>query len=667
MKGLFFAAVLAAFACVSHAATPVDIESHLRLNDVNDLQISPDGKHYAAIIPAEDRSMLVIIRRADKARTATFSMGEDFHVIEFMWANSERVLIMMGEKSGMLEQPQWNGNLYAMGIDGGPSSLVGADAGAAAGVSRLRPRKAEYVSARLMDRLPGDDRSVLVAITPYSDDIAHSEADRLDVYNGKRRTLARSPVRGASFEADPQGEVRFSWGQDFQNANKLYYRDVGGEWELLNDEAETGVVERPIGFTADGRTAYLQVERGGGPDAIVAFDTVDRSRHDVFRDDTVDPDKVIFEQMPDGFQEPVGVFLQDGAPRTEFFKPEARIAKLYRALEAAFPGQSVEITSRTRDDRLAVVLVRSDRNPGEYFLFDTVDKQASRIMGPRDWVDPEHMGRTRGIAFEARDGLEVHGLLTVPAGSDGKNLPMVVYVHGGPFGLHDEWGFDLYQPDVQILSNAGYAVLQVNFRGSGNYGRDFREAGARQWGLKMQDDLTDATRWAIREGIADADRICIGGASYGAYASLMGVAKEPNLYQCAIGYVGVYDLEMMYGRGDIQERMTGKNYLRDWVGTEGIAENSPANLAGRIKAPVFLAAGGEDERTPIEQSEKMERALKGAGVPVETLYYRTEGHGFYKLEHRRELYQRMLAFLSRHIGGGIAKAGTPGGEGRDAD
>ncbi|GAB3728343.1 S9 family peptidase [Luteimonas pelagia] len=664
MKQLFAAAMLAVFSCAAIAAEPVDLEAHLRINEVNDLKISPDGKYFAATVPAEDRSVLTIIRRSDKKPTAVFSMGEDFHVISFTWANNERVLISMGEKSGALEQPRWNGNLYGMGVDGGPVSLVGTDAGVVGGASRLRAKEIEYVSAQLIDKLPGDDRNVLVAVTPYSEDIAHSEADALDVYTGRRRTLARSPVRGAGFAADPQGEVRFSYGRDFQNANKLYYRDVGGEWELVNDETQTGRVEWPLGFDAEGRIAYLEVERASGPNAIVAFDTVDGTRSTVFQDDTVDPGSLIFEQHASGYMEPVGVFVASGKPRSEFFKPTARIAKLYRGLEAAFPDESVAITSRTRDDRLAVVQVYSDRNPGEFYLFDTTTMQASRIMGRRDWIDPEKMGSTREISFKARDGLTIHGLLTTPAGAGGKDLPMVVYVHGGPFGVSDAWGFDT---DVQTFANAGYAVLQVNFRGSGNYGMSFEDAGAKQWGLKMQDDVTDATRWAIREGIADEDRICIGGASYGAYASLMGVAKEPGLYKCAIGYVGVYDLEMMYGRGDIQERMTGKNYLRDWLGREGLAGNSPVNLAGRIQAPVFLAAGGEDERTPIEHTEKMERALKGAGVPVESLYYRTEGHGFYKLEHRRELYRRMLAFLSRHLGGAVAKADANGGPGEAAD
>jgi len=200
-------------------------------------------------------------------------------------------------------------------------------------------------------------------------------------------------------------------------------------------------------------------------------------------------------------------------------------------------------------------------------------------------------------------------------------------------------------------------VLQVNYRGSGNYGRAFQAAGAKQWGGAMQDDLTDATRWAIAQGHADPSRICIYGASYGAYAALMGAAKEAGLYKCAAGYVGVYDLPMMFTAGDIQRSGSGETYLKDWLGDpQKLAAVSPVNLAAQIKVPVFLAAGGEDERAPIRHTKRMEEALKKAGVPVESLYYPTEGHGFYTDAHRREYYAKLLAFLSRSLGGETANA-----------
>ncbi|WP_327058785.1 alpha/beta hydrolase family protein [Luteimonas fraxinea] len=231
-------------------------------------------------------------------------------------------------------------------------------------------------------------------------------------------------------------------------------------------------------------------------------------------------------------------------------------------------------------------------------------------------------------------------------------MPLVVLPHGGPFGVFDQWAYD---EDGQVLAAAGYAVLRVNYRGSGNYGRAHLDAGAQEWGAAMQDDLTDATRWAVESGIAQADRICIYGASYGAYAALMGAAREPDLYRCAVGYVGVYDLEMLHREQSAGSR-SGRTWASEWMGARNtLAARSPITLADRIRIPVFLAAGGQDLRAPLAHSQRMERALKRNGMPVETLYYPNEGHGFYTEPHRREFYTRLLGFLSTHLGGAVAK------------
>lgn len=654
------ALLLAVSVCSATAATIVDVDAFVRRQDVKQIKLSPGGDYYAAIVPREGRSVLAMVRRTDNKMTGVFSLGEDSYVVGFWWVNPTRVLISMGEQFGALDQPRWTGNLYAIDADGGsPAILVGQDVvNVSSGSHRLRRKREERVAAFLVDDLPQDDRNVLISVTPFSDDIAYSRLEKMDVYGGRRTLVTRAPVRDAEFVTDHQGVARFAWGRDLENNNQLYYRATDpGEWTLINEGAVSGLLEIPFGFAADGRTAYLQVEHAQGPDSIVAFDTVAGTRKELFRDDDTSPGRVIVDRSV-----PVGVFVPDGRPRTVFFDPEGSQARLYRSLEAAFPGQTVVIASKTADGEQALVQVSSDRNPGAFFLFDTDDLKASRMVGRRDWIDPTTMGTTRPISFDARDGLRIHGFLSLPSGhantaaADGQHLPLVVLVHGGPFFVADEWGFD---PDVQLLTSAGYGVLQVNFRGSSQYGRAFEQAGAREWGGKMQDDVTDATRWAIAEGIADPDRICIMGASYGAYAALMGVATQPDLYQCAVGYVGVYDLPMMFGHGDVQERYSGMNYLQGWVGDpETLGAVSPVNLAARIDAPVFLAAGGEDERAPIEHSKKMERALRGAGVSVETLYYDSEGHGFYVDAHRSEYYTRLLAFLSRSLGGATAKAGA---------
>jgi dipeptidyl aminopeptidase/acylaminoacyl peptidase len=343
--------------------------------------------------------------------------------------------------------------------------------------------------------------------------------------------------------------------------------------------------------------------------------------------------------------------MHDGV-RTRFFDDNLATARMRRSLEKALPGSAVSVTSFTRDGKVALLHVSNDRMPGDYALYNTETRTVSGIFAQREWFDPQRTAATRLVSLRARDDTALHGYLTLPHGSAGKGLPLVVVPHGGPFAVFDEWGFD---DEAQMLAEAGYAVLRVNYRGSGNYGRKFRHLGARQWGGTMQDDLTDATRWAIDEGIADRSQICIYGASYGGYAALMGAAKEPELYRCAAGYVGVYDLVAMH-RDDSRHARWWKNWVNEWVGErDTLASKSPTELASRIKAPVFLAAGGADPRAPIAHSKKMERALRSAKVPVETLYFDSEGHGFTTESHRRAFYTQLLAFLSRHIGGAKAK------------
>lgn len=645
---------------VTVSAAQADIAGFVKPDSFDQIKISPDGRYYAATVPSEDNSILVILNRADNKLMGGFGLGKNTYVEDFDWVNSDRVVFGTSRKFGGLDRPQLTGNLYAMNADGsGKDILVGQDVNVMSTGTHIQTKKTEMIAAFLIDDLPDDDKNVLILARPFSGD-TYNRAEKMDVYSGRRVPVARSPVRSARYLADGKGTIRFAWGSDLQNANKLYYRaaDVSDwtkteDWKELNNEAASDHVEIPLGFSPDNRYAYLQVEQPSGPDAIVAFDTTDGSRKTVLRDAVGDPGRII-HALGKSHASPVGAFIAGGKPHTAFFDDGSDEARLYRSLEAAFPGNTVAITSKTSDGTLALVQVSSDRDPGNFYLFDTVNKKADFLLARRDWIHPANMSEMRPFELKARDGLALHGFLTIPHGSNGKHLPMVVLPHGGPFFERDSWGFDT---EAQLLAAAGYAVLQVNFRGSSGYGRAFTQAGAREWGGKMQDDVTDATLWAIEQGIADPQRICIYGASYGGYAALEGAAKEPALYKCAVGYVGVYDLPLMFSKGDTRELESGRNYLHDWIGDPSqLGAISPVNQAARIKVPVFLAAGGEDERAPIAHSERMERALRNAGVPVETLFIRTEGHGFYTQEHRIAYYQKLLAFLSGNIGGSATDA-----------
>lgn len=629
----------------AQAAKPYDIEDFIRKQKFEDIKISPTGEYYAASVRVERKTALAILRRSDNKVMASMSIpGDRTHVDDFWWVNADRVLLSTAEKIGALEAPQPTGELYAVNVDGGKGGiLVGQSFRGEGPGTRIQPRKVEHVAAFLVDDLPGNDKDVIISVSPFTAD-PFTRIEKMDVYTGRRMPITQAPVRNAEFFTDNAGKVRFASGEDIDLSKRLYYREPdGNEWKLVSDTGQSGIAQYPLGFSADDKTVYLQIEQEQGPDAIVAWDIAADKKTEVFRDDNTDPTPIYVEGKL------YGVRLMDGLPRTHFFDPQSAVAKLYRKLEKAFDGQRVEITSMTADGKTALVLVNGDRNPGDFFIFDSTNNKADRLLGRKEWLDPRQVAEVKPVSFKSRDGLDIHGYLTVPVGGEAKNAPLVVYIHGGPFGIYDAWGFD---QDTQILAAHGYAVLQVNFRGSGNHGRAFYLAGKRQWGGKMQDDITDATRWAIQQGIADPKRICLYGASYGGYASLMGVAKEPDLYRCAAGYVGVYDLPTMHADGDIRDRASGRTYLNEWIGPkEDIASVSPTRLASRIKVPVFLAAGGEDERAPIQHTEMMEKALRNAGVPVEAVYYPTEGHGFYKLENEREFYFKLLSFFQKHLGG----------------
>nr|WP_249365810.1 S9 family peptidase [Pseudoalteromonas sp. NEC-BIFX-2020_002] len=258
------------------------------------------------------------------------------------------------------------------------------------------------------------------------------------------------------------------------------------------------------------------------------------------------------------------------------------------------------------------------------------------------------MAETRPISFTSRDGLTIHGYLTLPNNATEKNLPLVVMPHGGPHGPRDWWGFD---PDAQLLANRGMAVLKVNFRGSGGFGRNFEHAGHRKWGAEIQYDIIDGVKHLIEQGTVDKNNMCIMGASFGGYSALQSAIIEPDMFKCAIGVVGVYDLPLMFDEGDVAERESGQRYLKNVLGTDEaqLKAFSPSYNIDKLKAPVLIVHGGEDERAPIEQAESLVAALKKANHPYVYELLEDEGHGFYKPEHRTRYYKQVLAFLDQHL------------------
>jgi dipeptidyl aminopeptidase/acylaminoacyl peptidase len=642
---ILLSAVLLGVPVVSNAQAPKphDIEDFIREDKFRSVSVSPKGSYIAATVPVGDKTVLLVLKPGETTPVARINVeGKRSHIGGVFWVSDTRLVYAVSIKDQLDERPVPTGEVWAINADGSKPVQLGGWKPDNAGISGRATSK-ESVSLGIINTLDDSDKYVIAAV--YRSGSEYTTAERVDVFSGTRLRLAQAPIVNASFLADNRGNPRMAWGARVDGYDELYHRDPqGGEWKQLNNEKVSRKEMFPIGFSADDKIAYILSEESTGPDGVYAFDSATGAMTLAVRDTLADPSGLI---NAIGKRHLIGVVYGGAKPRYEYFEPDSVDAKAHRALQRGFPGQIVTAESYTTSKNEVLVYAYGDREPGGYYVMNLETRKVSPMMFSADWLDPNRLGQMRDLTFKARDGRTIPALLTLPPGSDGRNLPMVVHPHGGPFDVVDAWGFD---PTVQVLAGHGYAVLQVNFRGSGGFGREHEISGYKQWGLTMQDDLTDATRWAIAEGIADRGRICIFGASYGGYAALMGVAKEPDLYRCAVGQVGVYDL----GKFKSDDAMRGdffRRYHEEATNEGELGPVSPARLADKIKVPVFLTTGREDARVPYQHTEMMEAALKKAGVPVETLYFKSEGHGIYKLEHRREFYGRLLSFLQKHLGG----------------
>ncbi len=627
------------------AQAQLQVADFIRDDKFKELTVSPKGTYIAITVPFEDKTVLVVLKPGEsKPMMRMDPRGKKSHIMFVTWVSDERLIYSVAKRDQLDEGVPYITENWAINADGGRAIQLDGFSGVERDDVSVRtgPKK-EVFSFSVVDTLPDDDDNIIVAVRRLG--TSYTTVERMNVNSGFRLKISQAPVKNADFWTDNNGQVRFASGFDSDQVGKLYYRkSKDADWVLFNDEAANGKDMNPIGFSPDNSIAYLSSDEKTGPDSILGYDTATGEFKTLIRDTLANPVHLI---NPIGKRYPIGVVFEGPQPRYEYFDPNSADAKAHRALQRAFPGQIVLPAQETTAKNETLIRVYGDREPGGYYVMNMASKNVAPLMFAADWLAPEQLAPMRDVLFTARDGRKIPGWLTVPAGSDGKNLPLVIHPHGGPFGIVDRWGYDSV---VQMLASHGYAVLQVNFRGSGGYGREHEIAGYKQWGLKMQDDLTDATRWAIDQGIADRNRICIFGASYGAYAALMGSIKEPGLYRCAVGQVGVYDLAKVKGDAAVDG-----DYARTFFVTtfndSGLAALSPNKLGAQVKIPVFLSAGKEDEVAPVEHTEMMEAALKAAGSPVESLYFTDEGHGIYKPHNKKKFYTQLLSFLNRQIGG----------------
>jgi dipeptidyl aminopeptidase/acylaminoacyl peptidase len=613
-----------------------------------DVQISPDGKFIGVIVPTDGQRELVTLLSDKSAIVARFAFRQSNEsVAEFAWLKDNHLLLSPAVMHGWQDQPVSHGELFAATGDGKDfKAIYGYRAGEKQTGSHIRKGKPTYGWGELLSDLPNDPDNILISSQPWSSG-ANSTPSVLKVRlrDGVSTREMVAPRRNARFLASSLGVVRYASALDSKEVEHVYeYLSDEREWREIATNTSIHGAMTPVGVSADNKVAYYLADTDTNSNALYSLDTATGVSTLLYQPETENISHVVTDPYTGELL--FAVHASDDS--THVLNPSHRLVRTMQLLYKAFPGSTVALTSVTRDYRKAIVHVSSDRDPGVWYSYDEDSKQANLELEALPKIDPAQMVAMTRIAFRARDGLELHGFYTAKQRSDGEKPPMVVLVHGGPHA-RDSWEFNR---EVQLLATRGYAVLQVNFRGSTGFGRDFERAGRGQWGRAMQDDLTDGTRWVIDQGKADPERICIMGSSYGGYASLMGLIREPDLYQCGIDMFGPTDLEAKFSKGDIPDLLYGPAYLESQLGSDPKewAARSPAKNAEQIRAPVLIIAGGADKRVPMFHSTTMEKALKRAGKPVETLFIKTEGHGFFELEHRVDAYQKVLDFLARNIG-----------------
>lgn len=631
-------------------AAPVDptIQAFIRAPDFSQVRISPDGAYLSAVVPMPDKpyqNLLAILDGKTGKVKQVINSGRNSLISDYFWAGNGRLIASMATKPNGLDTPRPTGELFAIDPDGkNQMNLFGyrAEGGnLLARGSHQRYAAAFPISSKLID-----GHFILIEISDFSNDRkgTYTQIEKLDIDNGHTVRVGVSPARNARMVADHTGQIRAAYAENTFGRTLLWTRaNNDADWTLRNDPQASHQTITPIGFNRDNTKLYVRASQTRGPDAIALMDPATGAMTVVFQGKFADPGELLATADR---QDYYAVVDRDGVPSLHYLAPDSTEAQMTQALAANFPGEFVRFTSFTQDGKHAVALVSGDRNPGDYYLFDLATHNAQLLFSAEPWINPERMRPMTPIALTARDGVALHGFLTTPAGS--KPYPLIVLPHGGPHGIFDEWGFDR---EAQLFATHGFAVLQVNFRGSGGYGLAFQQLGYRQWGLTMQDDLTDATRWAVQQGYARDGHICIYGGSYGGYAALEGAVREPALYQCAIGYAGVYDLRVQLDKSDTQTIDAGTSYLDTVLGRDRtqLLAQSPLGGVDRIKANLLLIHGKADPRVPFKNFSEFTNALDKAGIHYESLVEPDEGHGFFTPAHRLAAYSMMLQFLDQNL------------------
>jgi len=588
--------------------------------------ISPNGEYLAFMQPWEQR-LNVFVEKIGSGQATRVTSAKARDIAGYAWKGDNRIVYI--QDTGGDE----NFRLYAVGIDGSnPKDLT----------------PFEKVRAQIIDNLEQNGTEILVGLNKRNPQIF--DVYRINVNTGAMEMIAENPGNYTGWGTDWDGKLRIAITTDGVNSSVLVRNT---ETEKFAPLVTTSFKETfaPLVFTSDNKQLYVSTNIGRDKTAIVKYDVENKKELEkIYEHPEVDVTSLLSSR-----KRRVITGVSYTTDKSQYHFIDKQRADLQKDLERRLPGYEVRLAGCNREEDKCLVRSFTDRSRGAYYFYDLKSKDFRKLADISPWLNEQDMAPMKPIKYQSRDGLTINGYLTLPKGVAARNLPVVVNPHGGPW-FRDQWG---YNPEVQFLANRGYAVLQVNFRGSTGYGRKFWEASFKQWGKAMQNDITDGVQWLIKEGIADPKRVGIYGGSYGGYATLAGLTFTPDLYAAGVDYVGVANLftfiktippywkpylEMIYEMVGHPER--DKDLL---------TAASPVFHSAKIKVPLLIAQGANDPRVNKAESDQMVEALKARGIEVPYIVKSNEGHGFSNEENRFEFYRAMEDFLGKHLGGRVEK------------
>jgi dipeptidyl aminopeptidase/acylaminoacyl peptidase len=620
-QNLCFILVLTLFmGCSPYNNKQIPLRDFFRNPEKTAYRISPDGKHISFLKPYKQRMNIYVQTVGAKSAKRVTSVT-DRDISSYFWKGNDH-LVFAKDFGG-----DENYHLFLVDRDGGK-------------IKDLTPFP--KVKAGVIDDLPDNDQEIIIQHNHRDPKIF--DAFRLNIRSGKSEMIGKNPGNIIGWSTDHAGQLRLALTSEGLKHRILYRDDESQPFKpLLEFDFRDSFA--PLIFDFENNQFYALSNLGRDKLAIVKFDPKTKKETEIlYQHPEVDISDLYYSRKRKALT--AASYLTWKRERIFF---DQRTKEMFTRLTKKLPKYEIVISDHNKNEDLFIVRTFTDRSLGAYYFYDENKDALTKLSDVSPWLKEKDLAYMKPVSYKSRDGLKIHGYLTLPKGKKPENLPVVVIPHGGPH-VRDSWG---YSPSVQFLANRGYAVLQMNFRGSTGYGKKFEKMGYKQWGRKMQDDITDGVNWLVKEGIADENRVAIYGASYGGYAVLAGLTFTPDLYACGIDYVGISNLftllktippywkpmqAMMYER--IGHPVKDKELLQ---------KISPLFHAHRIKAPLMVIQGAKDPRVNINESNQIVEALKKRGIDVPYIVKENEGHGFRNEENRFEVYEAMEKFLAKHL------------------